>query len=292
MGIPPNKKIPDSAAAEKPGDYPYIFGHRDTNGAGVMMGVNPNKPNESYRSEKNHDGSFETREISAEFGGMVTSHQHHERANAGSSSKNNDGNVDTSGQATNNSNVKGDSGSASGGTEYKGSGKSVGGAAEASTCVAPGGKVYQLHSDDVVQNIEKDKIVNVDGKHTSSIGGLCFAMIGGDYGLHVQGKKGIDIKADNDITIESKTKITLKVGKNSITINKEGIGIGGMADGGFVNIYAEDTLVAQAFGAMIGVYAPKGRAYFSGKENTIRSDKGTKIEASTAPPIGKVIPSA
>jgi hypothetical protein len=76
MGQPPNKKLPDPAAISNPGDYPYIFGYRDTNGAGVITAVDPNKPNESYRSEINHDGSFETREISDEYDGYYYTAKH------------------------------------------------------------------------------------------------------------------------------------------------------------------------------------------------------------------------
>lgn len=233
MALPPNKKVPDAKASTSPGDYPYIFGSRDTNGAGVVTGVDPNKPNESYRSEINHDGSFETREISAKFDGMVTSHNHHERHNAGSSSKNNDGNVDTSGQATMNSNVKGDSGSASGGTEYKGSNKSIGGAADSSTSVSPGGKSYKLYNDDVIEYMSKDKALSVDGNEIIAIGGSSVSMISGDYGVHVQGSGGLDLQSESkaqlnclsDIIITSLTTITLVVGASSIVLTPSTITI-------------------------------------------------------------------
>jgi hypothetical protein len=197
------------------------------------MGVDPNKPNESYRSEINHDGSFETREISDEFDGMVTSHQHHERANAGSSSKNNDGNVDTSGQATMNTNVKGDTGSASGGTEYKGNQKSIGGSSESAASFTPGGKLYTLSEDDIIENTKKDKLTDVGGNDIKSVGGLSYIMTGGDYGVHAQGGKGVDIQSESkaqihavsDILIESDSKITLKVGASTIVITSGNITI-------------------------------------------------------------------
>jgi hypothetical protein len=230
MGQPPNKKVPDPIAITNPGDYPYVFGYRDTNGAGVITGVNPNKPNESYRSEINHDGSFETREISDEFDGMVTSHVHHERLNAGSTSKNNDGNVDISGQATLNMNIKGDIGSSSGGTEYRAANKSVVGTSESSTSVAPGGKTYRLHDDDVIEYMSKDRAISVDGNEVKAVGGSSITMISGGYGIHAQGT-GLDLQSETrgqfnclgDIQITSLTNITLKVGASTITITPASI---------------------------------------------------------------------
>jgi len=230
MGQPPNKKVPDPAAISNPGDYPYIFGYRDTNGAGVITAVDPNKPNESYRCEINHDGSFETREISDEFDGMVTSHIHHERLNVGSTSKNNDGNVDISGQATLNMNIKGDIGTASGGTEYKAANKSVVGVSESSTSVSPGGKSYKLHDDDVIEYISKDRAISVDGNEVKAIGGSSMTMVSGGFGIHAQGS-GLDLQSETrgqfdclaDIKITSLTNITLKVGASSIIITPASI---------------------------------------------------------------------
>ena len=226
MGQPPNKKLPDPKAITDPGDYPYIFGYRDTNGAGVISGIDPNKPNESYRSEINHDGSFETREISDEYDGMVTSHNHHERLNAGSTSKNNDGNVDFSGQATLNSNYQGDVGYASGGTEYKAAVKTISGSAESSTTVAPGGKSYKLYDDDVIEYMSKDRAISVDGNEVRAIGKSSITMVQGDFGIHAQGSNGLDLQSESEaqlratqkINIQSDTEILLKVGGATVDV--------------------------------------------------------------------------
>lgn len=232
MGQPPNKKLPDPKAITTPGDYPYIFGHRDTNGAGVITAVDPNNPNDSYRCEINHDGSFETREISDEYDGMVTSHVHHERLNAGSTSKNNDGNVDISGQATFNMNIKGDIGTSSGGTEYRAAEKSIVGTSESSTSVAPGGKTYRLHDDDVIEYMSKDRAISVDGNDVTAVGGSSLTMVSGGFGIHAQGS-GLDLQSETrgqfnclgDIQITSLTNITLKVGASMIVMTPASITI-------------------------------------------------------------------
>ena len=229
MAEPPNKKIPESAAQEKSVEHPvFLFMEVDALGRATTKHANPSKPNDSFTSKVNHDGSFETEEISDSFGGMVTSHKHHERHNAGSSSKNNDGPVDESAQGTKNSNVMGDSGSAAGGTSYVGSTKEIGGSEEGTFKTVPGGKSYTTTTGDIVEKFVGSHHTNIEGDVVRSITGQNFEMVKGDFGLFAQDGGGIDMQSDSgrirmsaeaqDILIEAKTKITLKVGGSTIVI--------------------------------------------------------------------------
>jgi hypothetical protein len=121
-------------------------------------------------------------------------------------------------------------------------------------------------------------------------------MVGGDYAVHAQGSKGVDIqsesemqiKAASDILVESDSKITFKVGQNTIVMEPGGITV--TVGQGFFRVVAADIVSITGNGGTAGIYAPTGNAILSGKRNTIKSDRGTKIERSSAPPTSKVSP--
>jgi len=233
---PPNKKVPESAAQTKSVDHPvYLHMITDVLGRMITTHANPNKPKDAFESTVNHDGTFHTKEVSDSHKGLNTSHTHHERSNAGSSSKNNDGPVDGSAQGTKNSNVKGDSGGATGGTSYKGATKEVGGTAEGSFTTTSGGKTWE--------NKESDWTYRVNGKYHIDVkddyiaytyGNRNEIVVGGEYGVHTQGAKSIGLvsqgkditlNAGKEITLEAGVKITLKVGSSTIVITPSDITI-------------------------------------------------------------------
>jgi hypothetical protein len=231
---PPNKKIPESAAQTKEPDHPvYLFMETDTNGRMKGIHRNPNKPNDSYEVDINHDGSYKTKEISDGYNGIETSHTHHERKNAGSSSNNTDGNVDVSNQSTENRNTKGDSGGATGGIQYEGSTKKVGGSQEGNFDVVPGGKSFISKDGDSVVKLTGDQHTSITGDKVDVIVGNKMNIVDGEFGINVQGGNydlQLDsgkarIKAGNDILIDSDTKITLKVGSSTIVIDSSSITI-------------------------------------------------------------------
>jgi len=218
MGMPPNKKVPPSAAQEKEGEWYNYSGEVDALGRVHIKYADPENPNDSHEWLVNHDGSFETREISEDFEGMITKHDHHERKNTTSTSENTEGNADRSFQSTLNQNTFGDMCNAATGKHYEGSEKKIGGSSD-SSAYSPQGKAYSLHPDSVVMDIQKDRLVSIEGNDITGIKGLCMIMAKGDIGLHSQGDNGLDLQSESKaqvraaqkINIQSDTEIQLKI---------------------------------------------------------------------------------
>jgi len=297
MSQPPNKKVPESAAQTRSVDHPvYLHMITDVLGRVLTTHANPNKPKEAFQSTVNHDGTFSTKEVSDKFKGMNTSHKHHERSNAGSSSKNNDGPVDSSAQGTKNSNVMGDSGGGVKGTEYKGSTKQIGGSAEGAYITTPGGKSYLDAGGDLIFNIKGRYDINVKDDSVSTTYGNQQLNVLGNFGLHVQKSKGIGIVSDNGkitvktadvIEIEAGKRITLSVGNTYITMIPGGIEIG---TDGFINVFVNkgsDNLSIINYGsgrAQMGTNG--GEATIAGNSIVLKSKTGTTIEKTpTLPPL-------
>jgi hypothetical protein len=219
MGQPPNKKVPESAAQTKSVVHPvYLHMITDVLGRMITTHANPNKPKDAFHSSVNHDGSFNTEEISDSFKGMKTSHTHHERSNAGSSSKNNDGPVDSSAQGTKNSNVKGDSGGATGGTSYKGAKKEIGGTSEGTMSTVPGAKTYVHSGGDRIYKLDKNCDAHIDGDDTSTVMGSKIDAVYKEIGL-VSVTGNISVKSQSgEIKMEAAKKITFKVGTSTIVM--------------------------------------------------------------------------
>lgn len=288
MSQPPNKKVPESAAQTRSVDHPvYLHMITDVLGRVLTTHANPNKPKEAFQSTVNHDGTFSTKEVSDKFKGMNTSHTHHERSNAGSSSKNNDGPVDSSAQGTKNSNVKGDSGGAVGGTSYKGAKKEIGGAQEGTMSTVPGAKTYVHSGGDRAYKLDKNRDTHIDGDDTSTVMGSKIEAVYKDIGL-VSVTENISVKAQKGIIkLEAAKRIEFVVGNSYITIVPGGIEIG---TDGFINVFVNKgsqnlSIINYGSGrAQMGTNG--GEATIAGNSIVLKSKTGTKIEASaTIPPL-------
>jgi uncharacterized protein (DUF2345 family) len=293
---PPNKKMPPSAAQTKEPEHPvYLYMEADTNGKIKSVHRNPNKPSDSFESEVNHDGSFKTKEVSDGYQGMETSHTHNERKNAGSSSKNTDGNVDESNQSTKNENTKGDKGSASGGTKYEGSTKVVGGASEGKVEVVPGGKTFASKEGDSVTSLKGDQHTSITGDKVDAIVGNKMNIVKGEFGINVQGGGNFDLKVDsgklqlssaNELTVKSTTKITLAVGNNKIVISPAGISI--TTKTGPIVLYSEtdEVLIGSKKDTIIKSYNGDVAAFAENGSVITIAGNGTKVQngGKIAPP--------
>jgi hypothetical protein len=285
----------------KPEDIPFLSASHDDTGHLVIKYSNPKDPKKSFTATMDHTGSYEGSENSGDKpfkAKLETGHKRSYTAEGAGSQV--DGSSDHKTEDTKNENVGGDLGSATGKTRIEGT-------KDQKTGGTGGGTFMNDAAGDSVKSVTGDQSTNTKGSYNSHFTGHYMETVddnyvlnvtNGDHAISVQSgnmdhkvSKQVRIKATKEITIDSDTKITLKVGKNSIIIDQNGIGIGGMSGGGFVNVYAEDTIVVQAFGSMAGMYAPNGTTYVSGINNVIRSSKGTTLEKSSVPPAGKVIPS-
>jgi hypothetical protein len=250
MGMPPNKKVPPSAAQEKEGEWYNYSGEVDALGRVRIKYADPENPNDSHEWLVNHDGSFETRETSEDYEGMITKHDHHERKNTSSTSENTEGNADRSFQSTLNQNTFGDMCNAATGKYYKGSDTEIGGSTNGSTC-APQGKSYSLHADNVVMDLKKDRLVSIEGNDITGVKGLCMIMVQGDYGVHAQGSKGLDLQSESQaqlraaqkINIKSDSEINLEVGNSTVNVRAGQIR---MSIGGSSIIMSPQSIIGQS----------------------------------------------
>lgn len=213
----PEGKMPVTVAQNSDGEWYNYSGRVDACGLVDICHVDVEAPYNSHSWKVNHDGSFETNEISDQYDGMTTKSLNHARENAASSSENVDGNADRSFQASLNQNTFGDMCTAAAGKHYKGSDTEIGGATNGSTS-APQGKSYTLCSDNVVMDLKKDRFVSIEGRDVTSVEGVYFVASASSIGFHAQGK-GIDlqsetqaqVRATQKINVQSDTEIQLKI---------------------------------------------------------------------------------
>ena len=90
-----NNKLPKPAPMTVKPEYPYVYEEQTLNGKKITRHDNPDKPEESFESTFNHDGSFETKQISEDYKGLTTGLSHEARTYvSGGSSSHIDGNHD------------------------------------------------------------------------------------------------------------------------------------------------------------------------------------------------------
>jgi hypothetical protein len=222
-----NNKLPKPAPMTVKPEYPYVYEEQTLNGKKTTRHDNPNKPEESFESTFNHDGSFETKQISEDYKGLTTGLSHESRTYvSGGSSSHTDGNDDKSVESTSNENVKGDKSSGVGKTLMTGSERTVGGTSEGSFHNDSNGNTYKTSKGDMISEHSGSEYTSIDGDRCASVGGNRIEMVDGECSLHVQsgnmdtrveGGKA-KIYSGDDMTLESASKITLKVGSSTIVI--------------------------------------------------------------------------
>jgi hypothetical protein len=223
-----NNKLPKPAPMTVKPEYPYVYEEQTLNGKKITRHDNPNKPEESFESTFNHDGSFETKQISEDYKGLTTGLSHEARTYvSGGSSSHIDGNHDTSVESTSNENVKGDKSSGVGKTLMTGAERAVGGTSEGSFHNDANGNTYKTSQGDMISEHTGSEYNSVDGDKCISISGNRIEMVDGECSLHVQ-SGNMDTRVESgkaqiyslsDMTFESASKITLKVGTTTIVIS-------------------------------------------------------------------------
>ena len=240
-----NKKLEDSPWKSRiTPKYPYATGETDILGKSETNYANPNAPNDASSEIIQHDGSFETKEISAQKNGLLNRLYHNVRDYiAGGSSQNTDGQIDISGQSNQRTNIKQDNGVSVGGEHYQGvGGKVISGSKDPTfnhntngdTFTTSSGNVVSQHDGHSHESFNGDKIQQVSGnKHTIIESGECGLHVqGGNLDYQVDGGK-LRLKSGLDLIITSDTTITLKVGASVIVISPNKITIN--ADKVYIN---------------------------------------------------------
>ena len=246
-----NSKLPKSAPTKVKPEYPYLHETQDVNGKKTSVHANPNKPNESFESMFNHDGSFKTKEIAEKYKGLVTALAHEVRNyTSGGSSSQTDGHKDTAVGSTQNTNVKGGAAEGVGKEKLAGAQKTISGSAEGSYVTDANGNSYKDSKGDLVTSHKGSYFSSLEGDNINQTTGSKVDIInGGEYQVHVQGGNfdarvesgklqiysGSDMivntaasmttKSLGEMLIESQYQITIKVGGSSIVIDTGSITI-------------------------------------------------------------------
>jgi hypothetical protein len=239
-----NSKLPKAAPEKVVCEYPYLYQEQTLCGELFSRYNNPEKPNESYTSQFNADGSFKTQQISDQYKGLITALAHEVRKYInGGSSEQVDGNKDTNTESTSNENVKGDKSSGVGENNFAGAKKNIGGTSQGSFINDTNGTTYKTSKGDVVSSHVGSNYESLEGDNVKAITGNKIDIINeGEYQIHVQngnmdtrvesGKLQIYsgdamivntastalYKSIDDMTVTSDSKITLKVGSSEIII--------------------------------------------------------------------------
>jgi uncharacterized Fe-S cluster protein YjdI len=224
-----NNKLPKAAPEKVVCDYPYLYQEQTLCGELFSRYNNPEKPNESYTSQFNADGSYKTRQISDQYKGLITALAHEVRKYiGGGSSEQVDGNKDTNTESTSNENVRGEKSSGVGENNYAGAKKNIGGTSQGSFINDTNGTTYKTSKGDVVSSHVGSHYESLEGDNVKAITGNKIDIINeGEHQVHVQGgnmdtrvESGkYKIYSGDEMIITSATKITLKVGSSEIIID-------------------------------------------------------------------------
>lgn len=273
----PNQKHPK---IDYEGEYPNLHVTQGADGHQRIRSLEPGK--ESYFSVEptgNYTGyGPQGQRVSVAVG------KTHDYVGDGSSSTI-DGHADQKVGSTMRTNVDGGVSREVGGSSYEGVGEvAISGSLDSRIDASVGGDGFQITEGNIVTDHTGDVNHNITGTYVNQVTEDRADIIGRDFAINVQGGSmdtqvdggKVRIRATQDILIESDTKITLKVGGSYMEITPSKI-----------VVYAAGSVVVAGESAA-GIYAAEGTVTMSGKNNRIRSRRGTQLESGTAPPAGQI----
>lgn len=255
-------KDPRNRGVSKP-TYPWFSGELGIGGLRKIIYSDPDKPDQAYVEQVNHDASF----IIQEASGLknVLNNELREYTSKGHSLAI-DGNHAEYGKSNKNSSYDKDIGSTSGGSHYRGSGKVENhGSAQGSVHNDSDGSSYKIANGDQIMTYSGHVSVNYEKDHVIGVNGNNLDIVGGEYGINAKGNvsiqsigaglhaygyanvvanspgpilvesktQGVEIKgyanvhvdSQGAILIETPVSITIKCGSSVITLTPSGINI-------------------------------------------------------------------